>query len=78
MLVGTKEDIAMDVRDTFYLHENHPPITKISRALALSRRIGAYAYLECSAKLNKGVKNVFVVACQALFPGPKKKSLFCF
>ena len=38
----------------------------------MAQKIGAFAYLECSAKLNDGVKDVFDVALQAIFSSKKK------
>ena len=32
---------------------------------AMAERMGAYAYLECSAKLNEGVREVFETAAHA-------------
>ena len=32
---------------------------------AMAERIGAYAYVECSAKLNEGVREVFETAARA-------------
>ena len=39
--------------------------------LSVAQIIGAYAYLECSAKLNDGVKDVFDMVFRAIFPGAK-------
>ena len=44
----------------------------------MAQKIGAFAYLECSAKLNDGVKDVFDVALQAIISSKKKKFKSCF
>ena len=43
---------------------------------ALAKKIGAYAYLECSAKTREGVKQVFEIAAQAaLLPEKTRRKL---
>ena len=39
----------------------------------MARKISAYAYLECSAKQNDGVKEVFDMAFRAIFPVNQEK-----
>ena len=52
VLVGMKKDLQVDGQ-----------ISEDGRAMA--ERIGAYAYVECSAKLNEGVREVFETAARA-------------
>ena len=44
---------------------------------AMAERMGAYAYLECSAKLNEGVREVFETATRAALQTKKKGRKFC-
>ena len=64
VLVGTKKDITMDKDPTFHHAEGQPINSKDSHAMA--KKIGAYAYLECSAKLNDGVLQVLDIALKAI------------
>ena len=40
---------------------------------AMANKIGAYAYMECSAKCNDGVRDVFETATRAALQSKKKK-----
>lgn len=66
LLVGTK----LDLRDD----ENEVHKTRITYPEGLSRakQIGALRYIECSARTQKGLKNVFEDAVRmVLYPPPK-------
>ena len=57
MLVGNKKDIRDDTSDKLRLHFTFC-LNKMD-GLEMSYHIGAFEYLECSAKMNDGVKEVF-------------------
>ena len=78
MLVGNKEDIAKNIAARFHLRESHPPLIKRTEGLAMAQKIGAFAYLECSAMLNDGVKDVLDTALRAIFQSSKKKNKLCY
>ena len=54
VLVGTKKDLQVDEQVS---EDGH----------ATAKSIGAYAYVECSAKQNEGVREVFEAAARAAF-----------
>lgn len=84
LLVGNKTDLRDDPATLTVLSElRTAPITK-TQGLEMAKKIGAVKYLECSAKTQKGLKDVFitaaeVVVCPELYqPAPeKKKRKFC-
>ena len=73
MLVGNKTDIRMDRCAIFHLYERNLKPINMEDGLAMARKISAYAYLECSAKQNDGVKEVFDMAFRAIFPVNQEK-----
>ena len=74
VLVGNKKDIRLDIDAVFDLAKrNIQPLT-MEKGLAIARKIGVYAYLECSSKLNDGVKEVFDMALQVIANQRKVKS----
>ena len=74
ILVGNKKDLQND-KDTIQelLKENQEPV-KTEDAQVLAKKIGAISYLECSAKENKGITEVFeTVALAGIKQDEKKK-----
>ena len=67
MLVGNKKDLDTDTDVTLDVR-----LVFRNDCEAVARTIGAFAYLECSAKLNRGVKEVFDMAFRAFFPVNKR------
>lgn len=85
ILVGNKIDLREDPTVLSQLHEQRiAPINK-PQGLEMAKRIRAVKYIECSAKTQKGLKDVFhtaaeVVVCPDLYrqsSEPKKKKRFC-
>ncbi|CAL4251405.1 unnamed protein product [Meganyctiphanes norvegica] len=75
ILVGTKLDLRED-RDTLMMLQEQK-ITAISyqQGESLAKEGGAIKYLECSAKTQKGIKEVFSEAISAvLSPSSRKKT----
>ena len=50
---------------------------KFDDGRAMADRIGAYAYLECSAKTKEGVRDVFETATRAAMQARKKRNRKC-
>ena len=50
---------------------------KFDDGRAMAERIGAYAYLECSAKTKEGVRDVFETATRAALQARKKRKGKC-
>ena len=77
VLVGNKKDLRFDdvTRRELAKSKQEPVKTEDGRAMA--EKIGAYAYLECSAKLNEGAREVFETATRAALQTKKKGRKFC-
>ena len=76
VLVGTKKDLRTDVYtlDRLVKIEQLPPT--ICDGIRMARKIRAYTYLECSAKLNEGVKEAFeATTCATLHT--EKENIKC-
>ena len=67
VLVGNKTDLIMDLSKTLQLAESNKLLVTTEEGYAMAEKIGAYSYLECSAQLKEGVREVFVTAAQAFF-----------
>ncbi|KAI9314008.1 small GTPase-binding protein [Zopfochytrium polystomum] len=81
ILVGCKKDLRFDARVIEELRKTgQAPVTS-AQGQAVAEKIGAYRYLECSARTGEGVKEVFEHATRAALilrnkvqpTGPKKK-----
>ena len=68
MLIGNKTDIRMDRIAKLHLRMRLVEPIKMVDGLAMAQKIGAYGYLECSAKLNDGVRELFDMTFRAIFP----------
>ncbi|KIO31880.1 hypothetical protein M407DRAFT_14036 [Tulasnella calospora MUT 4182] len=81
VLVGTKLDLREDPQTVDKLRERRMSPVTYSQGVAMAKEIGAVKYLECSARTQKGLKNVFDEAIRAVLnPVPKntkKKSSIC-
>jgi len=72
ILVGNKIDLRDDPNVLEHLRELRMTPTTKSMGIEMAKNIGAIKYLECSAKTQKGLKEVFttaaeVVVCPELF-----------
>ncbi|KAJ1963795.1 GTP-binding protein Rho1 [Dipsacomyces acuminosporus] len=73
ILVGCKKDLRHDPRTIEELRQaNLHPVTPEEGA-AVAQKIGAAKYLECSAKNNDGVREVFETATRAALLAKTKK-----
>ncbi|XP_076843775.1 ras homolog gene family, member Gc isoform X1 [Brachyhypopomus gauderio] len=78
LLVGTKRDLRSDRETLERLREQGLSPTTAQHGAALARTIGAVRYLECSALLQEGVREVFHEAVRAvLYPNAKKHGRKC-
>ncbi|OBT53650.1 GTP-binding protein rhoA [Pseudogymnoascus sp. 24MN13] len=79
ILVGCKKDLRYDQKTIEELHKtSQKPVTP-EQGEEVRKKIGAYKYLECSAKTNEGVREVFEHATRAALLSKKggKKSHKC-
>jgi len=74
ILVGCKKDLRDDPKTIEELAKNKQKPVSLDEGAAVAQKIGAYKYLECSARSGDGVKEVFEHATRAaLLSKPKKK-----
>ena len=71
MLVGNKREFQTDEHKIDKLAKIYETPLKSEDGPAMARKINAFAYIECSAKLNEGVGDVFQALTQASLQ-PKK------
>jgi GTPase SAR1 family protein len=78
ILVGCKRDLRHDHKVIEELRKtNQAPVTT-EEAESVAKKIGAVKYLECSAKVNEGVREVFEHATRsAMLAKTSKKSKKC-
>lgn len=77
VLVGNKKDLRFDDATRRELAKSKQEPVKTEDGRAMAEKIGAYAYLECSAKLNEGVREVFETATRAALQTKKKRGRIC-
>ena len=77
VLVGNKKDLRFDDPTRRELAKSKQEPVKTEDGRAMAEKIGAYAYLECSAKLNEGVREVFETATRAALQTKKKRGKLC-
>ena len=65
VLVGCKSDLRSDKHTLEELSKQASLPVSTEQGQHIAEKIGAFAYLECSAKSGEGVKQVFEVATRA-------------
>uniref|UniRef100_A0A1I8AWZ8 Ras-like GTP-binding protein Rho1 n=1 Tax=Meloidogyne hapla TaxID=6305 RepID=A0A1I8AWZ8_MELHA len=73
----TPEDLRNDPQTVKELAKNKQEPVNSEAAQAVAQQIGAYAYLECSAKFKEGVQEVFETATRAALQQKTKKRKGC-
>jgi Ras family protein A len=77
ILVGCKKDLRHDPRTIEELHKtSQKPVTP-EQGEEVRKKIGAYKYLECSARTNEGVREVFESATRAALLAKKHERKKC-
>lgn len=77
ILVGNKKDLRNDDATRRELQKMKQEPVKFDEGRAMAEKIGAFGYLECSAKSNEGVREVFETATRAALQTKKKKKGKC-
>lgn len=77
ILVGNKKDLRNDPDTIENLAKMKQEPIKTEEGRAVAEIIHAFAYLECSAKLREGVKEVFQTATKAALQMKRKKLMRC-
>ena len=66
VLVGNKLDLRDDPATIAHLQsQRYSPVTR-AQGLEMAKRINAVKYIECSAKTQKGLKDVFMTAAEVV------------
>uniref|UniRef100_A0A0K0E4V3 Ras-like GTP-binding protein Rho1 n=1 Tax=Strongyloides stercoralis TaxID=6248 RepID=A0A0K0E4V3_STRER len=77
ILVGNKKDLRNDPQTIRDLARNKQEPIRPEQGRAIAEQIGAFDYLECSAKTKEGIREVFEKATQAALQQKKKKKGKC-
>ena len=77
ILVGNKKDLRNDENTKKELAKMKQEPVKADEGRVMADKIGAFCYLECSAKTKDGVREVFEQATKAALQVKKKKSKKC-
>jgi Ras family protein A len=77
ILVGNKKDIRADETAVNEMRKLNQQPVKFEDGEKMCQQIGAFAYLECSAKTKEGVKEVFEQATRAALQNKNKPSRRC-
>ncbi|KAK2160664.1 hypothetical protein LSH36_128g04017 [Paralvinella palmiformis] len=78
ILVANKSDLRNDAETLAKLADQNVKPISYEDGAQMASRVGAYAYLECSARTREGVQSVFEVAVRAALPTRKRPSKsFC-
>ena len=77
LLIGNKRDLRNDEQTKRELMKLRQEPVRSEQGRAMADRIGAYAYLECSAKTKDGVRAVFETATRGALNSKKSKSSKC-
>lgn len=70
-------DLRVDEATRKELRKRDQEPVKTEEGRATVDRIGAYAFLECSAKTKDGVKEIFETAARAALETPRTNKTFC-
>ena len=76
ILVGNKKDLRYDEHTRRELSAMKQDPVKLEDGRTMADKIGAYAYMECSAKSKEGVREVFETATRAALQTKKKTKFF--
>jgi Ras homolog gene family, member A len=77
ILVGNKKDLRTDEITKRELMKLKQEPVRPEEGKAMADKIGAFAYLECSAKSKEGVRQVFEMATRAALQSKKKRKGAC-
>lgn len=77
LLVGNKKDLRNDEHTKRELMKLRQEPVRPEQGRAMADRIGAYSYLECSAKTKEGVRQVFETATRSALNSKKSKPSKC-
>jgi len=73
ILVGNKKDLRNDSTTIRELSKMKQQPVSTEEGMAMADKIGAYGYMECSARTKEGVREVFEMATKAALQTKKRK-----
>ena len=73
LLVATKSDLRNDKVLHKQLADRQLKVVTTEQGMALANKLGAYAYMECSAKTRAGVEDVFETAAKVALSNNRKR-----
>ena len=77
LLIATKKDLRNDPATRDVLRREKLEVVRPEQGKAMAEKVGAYAYLECSAKTREGVREVFITATRAALQKKKSRGKMC-
>ena len=77
LLISTKKDLRNDPAIKQALMREKLEVIRPEQGKAMAEKVGAYAYLECSAKTREGVREVFITATRAALQKKGRRKGFC-
>ena len=77
LLIATKKDLRNDPAIKQVLMREKLEVIRPEQGKAMAEKVGAYAYLECSAKTREGVREVFITATRAALQKKGRRKGFC-
>jgi small GTP-binding protein len=77
LLIATKRDLRNDPAIKSSMARDKLEIIRTEQGRTMSEKVGAYAYLECSAKTREGVREVFDAATRAALAKRSKRRKGC-
>ena len=77
LLIATKKDLRNDPATRQALGREKLDVIRPEQGKAMAEKVGAYAYLESSAKTREGVREVFITATRAALQKKGRRKGFC-
>ena len=77
LLIVTKKDLRNDPATRQALGRDKLDVIRPEQGKAMAEKVGAYAYLESSAKTREGVREVFITATRAALQKKGRRKGFC-
>jgi len=77
LLIATKKDLRNDPATRQALGREKLDVIRPEQGKAMAEKVGAYAYLESSAKTREGVREVFITATRAALQKKGRRKAFC-
>ena len=77
LLIATKKDLRNDPATRQVLRRDKLEVLKPEEGRTMMEKVGAWQYLECSAKTREGVREVFITATRAALQKRSRRKGLC-